>query len=329
MGAAEFTAPEVTGAAAGYMPEETGDFGSAVWELFRNVVGTLRPDLREAAAICMSLIATVLLISLGQGLGDSSKKTANLTGTAAISAALLLSANSMIQLGSETIQKLCEYGKLLLPVMTAAMAAQGSATASAALYTGTALFIALLSGLISKLLLPMVYMYLALSAANSATGESMLKRMGDLLKWVMSWCLKTVVTVFTGYLGITGIISGTTDAAMVKAAKTAISTAVPVVGGALSSAAESVLAGAALVKNAAGIYGILAVLAIFLEPFLRIGIHYLMLKITSAVTGIFGCKEMTDLICSFSEAMGFLLAMTGSVCVLMLISTVCFLKGVG
>ena len=329
MGAAEFTAPEVTGPAARYMPEETTDFGSAALELFRNVVGTLRPDLREAAAICMSLLATVLLISLVQGLGDSAKKTANLTGTAAISAALLLSANSMIQLGSETIQKLCEYGKLLLPVMTAAMAAQGSATASAALYTGTALFIALLSGLISKLLLPMVYMYLALSAANSATGESMLKRMGDLLKWVMSWCLKTVVTVFTGYLGLTGIISGTTDAAMVKAAKTAISTAVPVVGGALSSAAESVLAGAALVKNTAGIYGILAVLAIFLDPFLRIGIHYLMLKITSAVTGIFGCKEMTDLIGSFSEAMGFLLAMTGSVCVLMLISTVCFLKGVG
>ena len=82
-------------------------------------------------------------------------------------------------------------------------------------------------------------------------------------------------------------------------------------------------------KNAAGIYGIVAVLAIFLEPFLRIGMHYLMLKLTAAVTAIFGCKEMTDLIGSFSEAMGFLLAMTGSVCILLLISTVCFLKGVG
>ena len=175
----------------------------------------------------------------------------------------------------------------------------------------------------------MAYLYLGLAAANSATGESMLKRIKELLKWVMNWCLKTVLTVFTAYMGITGVISGTTDAAVVKATKTAISTAVPVVGGVLSNAAETVLAGAALMKNAAGIYGILAVLAIFLEPFLRIGIHYLMLKVTAAVTGIFGCKEMTDLIGDFSETMGFLLAMTGSVCVLLLISTVCFLKGVG
>ena len=175
----------------------------------------------------------------------------------------------------------------------------------------------------------LAYLYLGLAAANSATGEALLKRMKDLLKWVMGWCLKTVLTVFTAYMGITGAVTGTADAAVLKAAKTAISTAVPVVGGVLSNAAESVLAGAALMKSAAGIYGILAMLAIFLEPFLRIGIQYLMLKITAAVTGIFGCKEMTDLIGDFSEAMGFLLAMTGSVCVLELIGIVCFLKGVG
>lgn len=329
MGAGELTAPGVTGQAALLMPEETADFGTALWELIRNVLETLRPDLREASCICLGLMATVLLVSLVQGIWQGTKKTANLAGTAAVCASLLLSANSMILLGSETVEKLCEYGKLLLPVMTSALAAQGAGTASAALYTGTAVFIALLSRLVARLLVPMVYLYLALAAANSATGESMLKKMADLIKWVLVWCLKTVVTVFTGYLGLTGIITGTTDGAILKVAKSAISTAVPVVGGVLSGAAESVLAGAALVKNAAGIYGILAVLAIFLEPFLRIGIHYLMLKITAAVSGIFGCKEMTELIGCFSEAMGFLLAMTGSVCVLMLISTVCFLKGVG
>lgn len=327
--ASELTAPTVTGEAASLMPEETADFSTALQELFSNVLGMLRPDLKEAVAICMGLMAAVLLISIVQGLGERTKKSVNLAGAAAISASMLMSANSMIALGSDTVRELCDYGKLLLPVMTGALAAQGAGTTSAALYAGSALFIALLSGLISKILIPMVYLFLGLNVANSATGEAMLKRMGDLLKWVLNWCLKTIVAVFTAYLSITGIVSGATDASVLKAAKTAISTAVPVVGGALSNAAESVLAGAALVKNAAGIYGILAVLAIFLEPFLRIGVHYLMLKLTAAVTGIFGCKEMTELIGSFSEAMGFLLAMTGSVCILLLISTVCFLKGVG
>ena len=327
--ASELTAPAVTGEAASRMPEETENFGTALQGLLSNVLRTLRPDLKEAAAICLGLMATVVLVSIVQSFGEGTKKSVNLAGAAAISASLLMSANSMIRLGSDTVRELCDYGKLLLPVMTGALAAQGAGTASAALYTGSALFIALLSGLIAKVLIPMVYLFLGLIVANSATGEAMLKRMADLLKWILNWCLKTIVAVFTGYLSITGIVSGATDATVLKAAKTAISTAVPVVGGALSNAAESVLAGAALMKNAAGIYGIVAVLAIFLEPFLRIGIHYLMLKLTTAIKGIFGWKEMTDLIGSFSEAMGFLLAMTGSVCILLLISTVCFLKGVG
>ena len=327
--AMDITAPEAPDSAAQHMPEDTGDFASGIWELIGNVLGAVRPDLREASRICLGLMGTVLLISLLQGVSERTKQTANLAGTAAIAASLLLSANSMITLGAETVTEICEYGKLLLPVLTAALAAQGAGTASAALYAGTALFTTLLSNLIGKLLVPMAYLYLGLAAANSATGESMLKRLKDLLKWVMGWCLKTVVTVFTAYMGITGAVTGTADAAVLKAAKTAISTAVPVVGGVLSNAAESVLAGAALMKNAAGIYGIFAMLAIFLEPFLRIGIQYGMLKLTAAVTSIFGCKEMTDLIGDFSDTMGFLLGMTASVCVLELVSIVCFLKGVG
>lgn len=242
---------------------------------------------------------------------------------------LLTSANSMIHLGAETVTSLSEYGKLLLPVMTAALAAQGGTTASAALYVGTTAFDMLLSSFISKLLVPMVYLYLALAAANSAIGEDVLKKMRDFIKWLVSWLLKTLLTVYTTYMSISGVVSGTTDAAALKTAKVTISSVVPVVGGILSDASEAVLVSAGLMKNAAGIYGILAVLALFLSPFLRIGVHYLILKLTAALCGLFGTKRMTDMIEDFSTAMGLLLAMTGSACLLLLISTICFMKGVG
>lgn len=327
--ALEITAPEAPDIAQGYMPEDITDFSSGVWEVLGRAIDRVLPDLQEAARVCMGLLASVLLVSMVQTASDRIKQTANLTGTAAIASALLLSSNSLMTLGANTIQEMSEYGKLLLPVLTAALAAQGGGTASAALYGGSAMFLSFLSSFISRLLLPLVYLYLGLAAANAATGEAMLKRLKELLKWAMSWSLKTILTVFTAFLSITGIVSGTVDSAALKAAKSAISTAVPVVGGILSNSAETILAGAAVVKNAAGIYGILAILAIFLEPFLRISMHYLLLKLTAAVTAVFGCKEMSDLVGDFSEAMGFLLGMTGSVCVLLLISAVCFLKGVG
>jgi stage III sporulation protein AE len=175
----------------------------------------------------------------------------------------------------------------------------------------------------------MIYIYICLSVANSALGSDPLGKIRDLMKWIMTWGLKIILYFFTGYIGITGVISGSVDAAAIKAAKLTISGMVPVVGGILSDASEAVLVGAGVVKNGAGIYGMMAILAIVMGPFLQIGIQYLLLKATAAVCGLFGTKSIISLVQDFTSAMGLLLAMTGSSCLLLLISAVCFMKGVG
>lgn len=327
--ASEINAPEVPHSGAELIPADTDSFDNGLKEILYNAIAKLRPDVKEAAKVSLSVIAAVMMVSILQTFSGSIRNTADLAGSALISYLLLMNTNTLIQLGANTVSEITDYGKLFLPVMTSALAAQGNVTRSAALYTGSAAFITVLSSMISKLLLPMVYLFLALAIASVAVGEELLKKFRDLFKSAISWCLKTVLTVFTTYLSITGIVSGTTDAAALKAAKVTISSVVPVVGGILSDASEAVLVSTSLAKNAAGIYGILAVLAIFLEPFLQISMHYMLLKLTSSVCAIFGSKAITDLINDFACAMGLLLAMTGSVCLLLLISTVCFMKGVG
>lgn len=327
--ALEIEAPRVPDAGAALMPEHTDSFGEGLWELVQKGLGRIRPDLAQAARMSLSVVGAVMMVSLLQTTSGPIQKTAELVGAAAIVAVLLSHTDGMIHLGAETVQELSTYGKLLFPVMTAALAAQGGLTSSAALYTGTAAFDGILASVISHFLLPGVYLFLALAAANAATGQEFLKRMRDLLKNAISWCLKTLLMIFTTYMSITGVVSGTTDAAALKATKVTISSVVPVVGGILSDASEAVLVGAGLVKNSAGIYGILAVLAIFLEPFLKIGLQYMIWKLTAALCALFGSKSMTTLIEDFSTAMGLLLAMTGATCLMLLISCICFLKGVG
>ncbi len=326
--ALEMEPPAVPESGEVLMPQRTDSFLDGLMELLSLGIRQIMPDLAEATKVCAGIAAMVLACSILSSFSGMAKNTAELVCCTAIAAMLLGQTNSLIRLGSETVTQLSEYGKLLLPVLTAAMAAQGGVTSSTALFTGTTIFDTLLSSLIAKLLVPMIYLYLALSAVNSAVGQDLLKQGRDFIKWLMTWCLKTILYIFTGYMGITGVISGTTDAAALKAAKLTISGVVPVVGGILSDASEAVLVSAGLVKNASGIYGIFAILAVFLGPFLKIGIQYLVLKLTAAVCGVFGQKRVTDLIGDFSGAMGMLLAMTGSVCLLLLISAVCFLKGV-
>lgn len=327
--ALELEAPTVPEGARKFMPSTQESFGQGLLEVLRDALSYFRPDLKEAAAVCMGVIGAVVIVSVVRSFPGTSEKAAELAATVTIAAVLLQSSNSMINLASDTVMQISEYGKSLLPVMTTAMAAQGGVTASAAIYAGTAFFDSVLSSLISKFLTPMVYLFLALAAANSAIGEPMLKKLRDTMKGVMTWVLKTILYVYTGYISITGVVSGTTDAATLKAAKLTISGVVPVVGGILSDASEAVLVSAGTVKNAVGIYGLFAILAIWISPFLKIGAHYLMLKTSGAVCGIFGSGRSAELIQDFSAAMGMLVGMTGSVCLMLMISMVCFMKGVG
>lgn len=322
-----FTAPNVPESGKALMPNAS-TLSEGLSMILQDVIPLIRPDLYEASKVCLAVIAAVMITSVIQSFSKSQKEVCDIAGTASIAATLLLSANSMIRLGSDTVVEMTEYGKLLIPVMTAALAAQGAIGTSAALYTATMGIISLIGTAMSKLLLPMIYLFLALATASGATGQDMLKQFRNMLKDGISWFLKTVLTIFTTYMGLTGIISGTTDNTAAKITKAAISSAVPVVGGILSDASESVLASAAMTKNAVGLYGLFAILAVFLNPFIKIGCHYLLLKATGAVCAIFGSKTMTELIGDFSTAMGLLLGITGSVCLLLLISTICFIRGV-
>ncbi len=327
--ALQIEAPPVPRAGEAWMPRNTNSLPEGLLELGKKAVTALKPDLQEAARVCLGILAAVLLVSLLQNFSAGAGKLADPAGTTAVAVMALGSANSMLRLATCTLEETASYGKLLLPVMTTALAAQGGITSSAALYAGTAMFTAVLQAAMDAILVPGIWLYLALCAGNAATGEGLLKKAGDLCKGFIGWSLKILLILFTSYLSLTKVVSGATDAAALKAAKVSMSSFIPVVGGILSEASEAVLVSAGLMKNAAGIYGILAVLALTVHPFLKIGLHYLLLKITAGVCSLFGTSRITGLIDCFASSLGMLLGMTGASCVMVLISTVCFMKGVG
>ena len=326
--AAEYTAPEAPESAQKYMPPDTQTFGDGLWFVIKNALSDLQPGVSEAAQTCLCVIAVAMLLSIVRNFTGISKQLVGLVGALSMGILLFRSSASMIGLGTQTVEQMSDYGKLLIPTLTAATAANGTPATSAALYTGTVIFSSVLSTLIARLVVPLIYIFMALSVADTASGENTFQSLKDLVKWLATWTVKTVLYVFTGYMSITGVISGSVDATAVKAAKLTISGAVPVVGSVISDASETILLSAGIMKNSAGIYGAVAIIAICIGPFFRIGIHYLLLKLTAAVCGVFGDKASDGLLKSITTAMGLVMAMTGTVCLLLLISIVCFLRSV-
>ena len=324
----EFTAPAAPEEALEYLPEDTENFGEGLWYIIKSGLSKAKPEIAEASGVCICLIAASLMTGVLIEMAGNVKPMVELVACTITAIILFQPMNSLINLGAQTVREVSQYGELLLPVMTGAMAAQGGVAKSGALYAATAAFNAVLAGGISSLLIPLVYIFLALSIAGNLFPQTLLKEILKFLKWLITWLLKTILYVFTGYISITGVVGGATDATVLKATKLTISGMVPLVGNILSDASEAVLVSAGLMKNAAGIYGLLTVTAIWIGPFMKIGIQYLILKIASGICGIFGTKRMSELINDFSGAMGLMLAMTGAVSMIFVISTICFMKGV-
>jgi len=106
----------------------------------------------------------------------------------------------------------------------------------------------------------------------------------------------------------------------VRVTKTVISGVVPVVGGIISEASETLLVGAGVLKNTVGILGMLAILAVCAYPFLQLGIQYLLYKAAAFSAEIVGTKELCKLINGLGGAFGLMLGMTGACALLLLVS---------
>lgn len=326
--AMEIEPPVVPDSGELYMPADTQSFGEGLWFVIQSAIKAFLPEIGKTAASCTMIFGASMLTGILEHFPGTSKRVIHLAGTVLIGIILLSPANMLIELGSKTVSEMVEYGKLLLPVLTGALAAQGGVTSSSSLYVTTVFFITVLSTLVAKIIVPLLYIFFCLSLIGSAIDEPLIQNLRDFIKWLICWCLKTILYVFTGFMTITGVVSGSADASAVKAVKLTLSGMIPVVGGIISDASETILVGASVMKSAAGIYGILAIIAVFVGPFLKIGAQYLTLKLTGSVCQIFTGKQESTLLKDFSGGMGMLLGMTGTVCLLLLISVVCFMKGV-
>lgn len=314
--------------------EGEGDMGLAegaasLWrESMEKMKDYLLAGVKSVAALMCGVVALGAVESIVPDRRGTVGRCITVSGALWITAVSAGDLEALIGLGRETVTEISQFSKVLLPVMATATAASGGVTGASVRQVGTVFFSDVLLTAIERLLLPAVYLYVGIAAAGTVLEGPALESIGKLLKKGIGWVLGGLLFLFTTYLTISGAVAGAADARAVKLAKTAISGAVPVVGSILSEAAESVLAGAGILKAAAGVLGMLAVLALCLTPFLRLGVQYLLYQGAAMVAAAVGQKPLIRLIAMLGDAFGLVLAMTGASALLLLVSIVSSLTAV-
>ena len=287
----------------------------------------------RSIATGVKLLAVVLVCGLAQSAAlpgqQEGVQAAELAGALAITALTMTDVAAMIGLGRETLGRMDDFSQALLPVMAALTAATGRVSGAAVGQGVTVLFSQLLLDAMDGLLIPLIDGYVAVSCAWAAVDSPGLKKLGELMKGAAALILTGLLLAFVGYLTASGAIAGSVDAAAVKTAKLAISRAIPVVGGILADASETVLAGAGVLRGTVGAAGMLVVLAICLTPFLHLGLHYLVYKAAAALCALIAQPRLSGLIDALGGAFGMVLGMTGAGALVLLVSVASALTAVG
>lgn len=317
----------------GELPEEAADIISGVSpetlpdeSVWKSLLLSAWDAVRASAAdICRTggmLLCVCVLVSLTDTLDLGSRAPPYITfaAVAVIGTATISDFRSYISLGTETLQSLSDYSHVLLPVLSSAAAASGAVGSAAAKYAATAVCMDVLLSASQSILVPCVCGYAALSVADAAVGNEILKTAKKLLKTLCTFLLSAVCVAFTAWLSVTGVVSGTADALAARVTKTAVSAALPVVGSILSDAASTLAAAAGTLRSTVGVFGLLAVAAVCLPPVLTLGVRFFVYKLTAAVCECVADKRFSELISNLGTAFALLLAINGAGALMLFLS---------
>lgn len=260
---------------------------------------------RQEVALNVSLVGKmVFLIILGAVLArlndsfgqEGAGKLAHLVVMFMILLLVVGSVRTVTALAEETMTQLVGFMQLLMPVEFILMAALGNGAAMAALQPVMYVGINLLGNLFRYVVLPLIYFEVLLRMTNSLSTEFRVEKLADLFRTVVLALIGMSSTVFLALIGLGGMSGATVDGLSVRAVKYAASTFVPVVGGMLSDAYETMAGGALLLKNAFGLVGMLIIILMLLVPAVKIFVVYLLYKFTAAIVEPLGEKQATEML---------------------------------
>lgn len=263
-------------------------------ELIANIV---KGDLENPLKFMIVMIGIFILIAIVQTIvPDNDNKALDLACSLFIIIATVGSMISYIPYIISAIDASSKFMIGFIPVYTALIVASGN-PASALSYNTVAIVIAQSSvSFINAFLIPLIVMLIALSISASISPALNMSGLVDMFKKTVMWVLTAIATVFTGFMSLKGILVSSADTMAVKSGQALMGTLVPIIGPSLSDAYSSILGSMSMLKNAVGIFGILAVSIINIPVLVQIGIWIASIYIASFVAEAMGLSKGAKLL---------------------------------
>ena len=271
----------------------------------------------------MVIIAgVVVLVGLikGTAAAENFSEPLNIVIGCAVAVTVFASSAGVISQGMSAVETTSDFMLALIPVLAGIITAAGNPTL-ALTYGSFAMAAAQAAAQTAgNIIMPLCGAFSAFGVSASLSPELELTKLADMIKKLTIGVL-SFVAAFSAVLGLKSLLAGSADTLASKGIKLALSSAVPIVGGALSDAYSSIIGSVSLLKSTVGVFGVIAVVMIDLPVVLQLTARIILLKLLGVLSSSMGDDTTGEVLDTLSSALTVINAAVIFTAALFIIST--------
>lgn len=252
---------------------------------------------------CIFLFAEVIFICAISGLLKSTSLSFGETAVSGVgqlicnySAVAVCIANfyMMYRVAGDAIDSMMGFIQALSPVMMTLLIGSGGVTTGAVMNPVVLMAVTIFSTVVDVFIFPAVFMSCAFFMINSLTENNYIKRLAGYIRKIALFAIGICVLLFSGLSAVQGIVTVSADGVLTKAAKYSVGNFVPIIGGFAADSLDLIRSCCMVIKSAAGVFGIIAVLIIVSVPIIKLAAAAAVYKLAAAVTEPLGNDNISD-----------------------------------
>ena len=284
---------------------------------FSDIVKTVTDTVQEQAVtpfnVLIKIMGIIVLISLTDALENAMtsqtlKTVMNGVSVMTVSVVLIRPLSEVIGYAVNIINVSADFMLAYIPIMVTVMLSSGQAIQGAgnyAIVTGAGTVISQIS---KNMLVPLLHTFLGMSVVSGISQRINLGGFCELIYKIIRWVLTFVMSMFTAILTMQSIIGVSGDTAGVRATRFAISSFVPLVGGALSEAYQTVRSCMGMLKSGIGVFSIIATALMYMPCIVSCLLWLTAVNISVAMAGVFNAGQIGNLLRSIATVISTLTA---------------------
>lgn len=272
------------------------------------------------------LLGVILLSALFSGLDGavgslSLRRTYQGVAVLAAGGAVLVPLFALFSRVWEAVQQVTVFLSAYVPVYAAILLTGGKGVSALSYQTTLLAAVQLLLWLVRGVVFPFLLVSLALGCTGAVSEGFCLDRLSGTLHKAILWVLGLFSTLFSGLLSLQQMVAAAGDSLSTRVVKFSLSSFVPVVGGVLSEAYNTVIGCGTLLRSTVGAFGLLSVVLVVLPPLLSCVCWNIGLHLAGGAAALFGLTPLDTLCRTAAGAVKVLIAVLSVFALLMILST--------